>query len=61
MHAQSAIQHQRTNTIVCGDCIRAMRQMPANSVDFILTDPPYLVNYCDASEFIFVEQDSRFM
>src|SRR3984885_3711432 len=26
-----------------------MRQMPANSVDFILTDPPYLVNYRDRS------------
>jgi site-specific DNA-methyltransferase (adenine-specific) len=24
-----------------------MRQMPANSIDFILTDPPYLVNYRD--------------
>jgi site-specific DNA-methyltransferase (adenine-specific) len=24
-----------------------MRKMPANSVDFILTDPPYLVNYRD--------------
>jgi site-specific DNA-methyltransferase (adenine-specific) len=26
-----------------------MRQMPAQSVDFILTDPPYLVNYRDRS------------
>jgi site-specific DNA-methyltransferase (adenine-specific) len=36
-----------TNTILNGDCIGVMRQMPANSVDFILTDPPYLVNYRD--------------
>ncbi len=36
-----------TNQIVHGDCIEVMRQMPANSVDFILTDPPYLVNYRD--------------
>jgi DNA modification methylase len=35
------------NTILHGDCIEVMRQMPANSVDFILTDPPYLVNYRD--------------
>lgn len=35
------------NTILHSDCIQAMRQMPANSVDFILTDPPYLVNYRD--------------
>jgi DNA modification methylase len=30
-----------------GDCIEIMEEMPANSVDFILTDPPYLVNYRD--------------
>jgi site-specific DNA-methyltransferase (adenine-specific) len=40
---------QLLNTIAQGDCIEVMRQMPANSVDFILTDPPYLVNYCDRS------------
>jgi DNA modification methylase len=32
-----------------GDCIEVMRAMPENSVDFILTDPPYLVNYRDRS------------
>ena len=32
-----------------GACNQIMRQMPANSVDFILTDPPYLVNYRDRS------------
>ena len=35
------------NRIVQGDCIEILRQMPAESVDFILTDPPYLVNYRD--------------
>lgn len=35
------------NTILHGDCIEKMHEMPANSVDFILTDPPYLVNYRD--------------
>lgn len=35
------------NTIAQGDCIEIMRKMLANSVDFILTDPPYLVNYRD--------------
>lgn len=45
----SATQQQSkfTNTILHGDCIETMRQMPAESVDFILTDPPYLVNYRD--------------
>ena len=41
---------QLTNRIVHGDCIEVMRQMPTNSVDFILTDPPYLVNYRDRNE-----------
>jgi site-specific DNA-methyltransferase (adenine-specific) len=38
-----------TNQILHGDCIQIMHQMPAESVDFIFTDPPYLVNYRDRS------------
>jgi DNA modification methylase len=30
-----------------GDCIDIMAHMPWASVDFILTDPLYLVNYRD--------------
>jgi len=33
--------------LVLGDCIEVMRAMPDNAIDFILTDPPYLVNYKD--------------
>jgi len=40
---------QMLNDITCGDCIEVMRRMPWASVDFILTDPPYLVNYRDRS------------
>lgn len=47
MPVQSQVQHPVTNTITHGDCIEVMRQLPADSVDFILTDPPYLVNYRD--------------
>ncbi|MGB6131701.1 MAG: DNA methyltransferase [Acidobacteriaceae bacterium] len=47
MQAQATVQHQLINTVTLGDCIQVMRKMPANSVDFILTDPPYLVNYRD--------------
>jgi DNA modification methylase len=36
-----------SNQIIHGDRIEIMKQMPANSVDFILTDPPYLVNCRD--------------
>jgi site-specific DNA-methyltransferase (adenine-specific) len=40
---------QLRNSIRQGDCIEVMQQMPARSVDFILTDPPYLVRYKDRS------------
>jgi adenine-specific DNA-methyltransferase len=33
--------------IVQGDCVEVMAAWPAASINFILTDPPYLVNYCD--------------
>jgi len=33
------------NSIIHADCIKALPMLPDNSVDFILTDPPYLVNY----------------
>lgn len=36
-----------TNTVILDNCIDAMREFPANSIDFVLTDPPYLVNYRD--------------
>jgi DNA modification methylase len=36
---------QLTNAILHGDCIEIMQPMPTESVDFILSDPPYLVNY----------------
>ena len=47
MQTQAADQNQFLNQITHGDCIEIMRQMPASTVDFILTDPPYLVNYRD--------------
>lgn len=37
------------NTVQLGDCIAIMGRMPARSVDFILTDRPYLANYKDRS------------
>ena len=32
-------------TIFHGDCLKILPELPAQSVDFVLTDPPYLVNY----------------
>jgi DNA modification methylase len=33
------------NTVIHGDCLDVLPTIPSASVDFILTDPPYLVNY----------------
>jgi site-specific DNA-methyltransferase (adenine-specific) len=33
------------DTLLNGDCIEVMRGLDRESVDFILTDPPYLVDY----------------
>ncbi len=35
------------NTIIHADCLHILPQLPEESVDFILTDPPYLANYTD--------------
>ena len=43
--AQIPTHRSFLDTVAQGDCLQVMRQMPAASVDFILTDPPYLVNY----------------
>jgi hypothetical protein len=40
-------QSNFTNRIFHGDCIDVIRQRPSNTVDFILTDPPYFANYRD--------------
>jgi site-specific DNA-methyltransferase (adenine-specific) len=37
--------NQARNTIIHGDCIDVLPRLPAGSVDFVLTDPPYLVHY----------------
>lgn len=33
------------NGVIVGDCASVMAKLPAHSVDLIVTDPPYLVNY----------------
>ena len=39
------VKDTAANQIIHGDCIKVMRGMPDASVDLIVTDPPYLVNY----------------
>ena len=36
-----------TPYLIHGDCIRVLSQREAASVDFVLTDPPYVVNFRD--------------
>lgn len=40
-------QATHLNTIVNGDCLTILPQIPSNSIDLVLTDPPYLVSYKD--------------
>lgn len=35
----------KTNTIVCGDCIAGMAELPDGSIDVIITDPPFAIDF----------------
>ena len=39
------MNHHALNQLHLGDCIQIMQKLTAQSIDFMLTDPPYLVNY----------------
>ena len=32
------------NKIICGDCLEVLKGLPDNSIDLVLTDPPYGIN-----------------
>jgi len=50
------------NTVLEGDCIAVMGQLPRACVDLVLTDPPYLVNYRDrAGRSIANDRDSAWV
>jgi site-specific DNA-methyltransferase (adenine-specific) len=36
-----------TNRLICGDCIEVLKAMPPESIDLVVTDPPFLVNFHD--------------
>ncbi len=46
------------DTVVHGDCIDVMARMPRECVDFVLTDPPYLVRYKDRAGRTVLNDDS---
>ena len=37
------------DTVMHGDCVTRLAELDAESIDFVLTDPPYLVRYRDRS------------
>lgn len=47
-----------TSRIIRGDCVKVMASLPEGSVDFILTDPPYLVSYRDRSGRSLINDDN---
>lgn len=50
------------NTVRHGDCIQLMRRMDPASVDFILTDPPYICRYRDrASRTVINDDNARWL
>lgn len=45
-------------TIIQGDCVRVMANMSAQSVDLVVTDPPYLCRFMDRSGRRILNDDS---
>ncbi len=45
VESKPVISESFRNTVLQGDCVEVMGQFRSASVDFVLTDPPYLVNY----------------
>jgi DNA modification methylase len=39
----------KINHILLGDCTQLLKTLPSESIDFVLTDPPYFVKYRDRS------------
>jgi predicted methyltransferase len=34
------------NTVMHGNCVEIMSGMQSGSIDFVITDPPYITRYC---------------
>jgi len=52
------------NKIICGDCLEVMKDIPDNTIDLVVTDPPYGINYqsawrIDTERFDFIEGDKN--
>jgi hypothetical protein len=40
-----AVDMPDSGMVLQGDCVDVMRRIPSYSVDFVLTDPPYITRY----------------
>jgi DNA modification methylase len=40
--AGMAVIGANLNTVMHGNCVDVMSRMPSGSVDFVITDPPYI-------------------
>ena len=50
------------NKIICGDCLEVMKGIPDKSIDLVLTDPPYGINYRSnmrRDKFDFIKNDNN--
>ena len=43
---QMIISGPQANIVLQGNCVEVMQRLRSCSVDFVLTDPPYLAHYC---------------
>lgn len=53
------VQDNVSNQVFCGDCRETMRRFPDGSVDLVVTDPPYLVNYRSRDDRRIVNDDNN--
>jgi hypothetical protein len=46
IHFKLTVEAQEMVVDLHGDCVEIMRQMQPASIDFVITDPPYITRYC---------------
>lgn len=45
LEQNTVVNRSQPNKLILGDCVQVLDDLPANSIDLTVTDPPYLVNY----------------
>jgi DNA modification methylase len=46
MTTDSTFTAANLNTVIHGKCVEIMNRMEPGSIDFVITDPPYITHYC---------------